>query len=48
MDRMAKEPLHDYVSRGFGTTTELYEKIRPEYETVYEQGGVTLLKRRHG
>lgn len=31
MDRMTREPLHDYVSRGFGTSTELYEKIRPEY-----------------
>jgi SAM-dependent methyltransferase len=31
MDRMPKEPLHDYVSRGFGSATELYEKIRPEY-----------------
>jgi SAM-dependent methyltransferase len=31
MDRMPHEPLHDYVSRGFGPTTELYEKIRPEY-----------------
>jgi SAM-dependent methyltransferase len=28
---MSPDPLHDYVSRGFGTTTELYEKIRPEY-----------------
>ena len=31
MDRMPSDPLHDYVSRGFGTTTDLYEKIRPEY-----------------
>jgi SAM-dependent methyltransferase len=31
MDRMGKEGLHDYVSRGFGATTELYEQIRPEY-----------------
>ena len=25
------DPLHDYVAKGFGATTELYEKIRPEY-----------------
>jgi len=25
------DPLHDYVSRGFAPTTELYEKIRPDY-----------------
>jgi SAM-dependent methyltransferase len=31
MDRMPDEPLHDYVSRGFGPTTDLYERIRPEY-----------------
>jgi len=31
MDPMSPEPLHDYVSRGFGPTTELYEKIRPDY-----------------
>jgi SAM-dependent methyltransferase len=31
MDPMGNEPLHDYVSRGFGATTELYAKIRPEY-----------------
>jgi SAM-dependent methyltransferase len=31
MDPMPPEPLHDYVSRGFAPTTELYEKIRPEY-----------------
>jgi SAM-dependent methyltransferase len=31
MDPMSPEPLHDYVSRGFAPTTELYEKIRPEY-----------------
>ena len=28
---MTREPLHDYVSKGFGTTTDLYERIRPEY-----------------
>ena len=28
---MPDDPLHDYVSRGFGATTELYERIRPEY-----------------
>ena len=28
---MPDDPLHDYVSRGFGATTGLYEKIRPEY-----------------
>ena len=28
---MAKDGLHDYVSRGFGHTTELYQRIRPEY-----------------
>jgi len=31
MDPMARQPLHDYVSRGFAPTTELYEKIRPAY-----------------
>ena len=28
---MSKEPLHDYVSRGFAPATDLYEKIRPGY-----------------
>ena len=28
---MAKRPLHDYVSKGFGGTTQLYELVRPEY-----------------
>lgn len=28
---MPDDPLHDYVARGFGATTGLYEKIRPEY-----------------
>ena len=28
---MSKGPLHDYVSKGFGSATELYERIRPEY-----------------
>jgi SAM-dependent methyltransferase len=28
---MPDDPLHDYVSRGFGSTTDLYERIRPEY-----------------
>lgn len=31
---MPDEPLHDYVSRGFGTSTRLYEKIRPEYPSA--------------
>ena len=31
---MRSEPLHDYVSKGFGTTTELYERIRPEYPAL--------------
>ena len=31
MDRMGREPLHDYVSRGFGPATDLYERIRPDY-----------------
>ena len=31
MDRMGREPLHDYVSRGFGSATDLYERIRPDY-----------------
>ena len=44
MDRMSKEPLHDYVSRGFGTSTELYEKVRPEYP----QDAVDLLVRELG
>jgi len=28
---MGTGPLHDYVSKGFGMTTDLYERIRPEY-----------------
>ncbi len=28
---MAKDPLHEYVSKGFGSTTKLYERARPEY-----------------
>ena len=28
---MGREPLHDYESKGFGTTIDLYERIRPEY-----------------
>ncbi len=28
---MPDQPLHDYVSKGFGTTTDLYERVRPEY-----------------
>lgn len=28
---MREGPLHEYVSRGFGTTTDRYEKVRPEY-----------------
>jgi SAM-dependent methyltransferase len=28
---MAHDPLHDYVSKGFGASTGLYERIRPEY-----------------
>src|SRR5204862_6968162 len=35
---------HDYVSRGFGASSELYEKIRPEYP----QAGVDLLVRELG
>jgi SAM-dependent methyltransferase len=31
---MPDEPLHDYVSKGFGTSTRLYEKIRPEYPSA--------------
>ena len=31
---MTREPLHDYVSKGFGTTTDLYERIRPEYPAL--------------
>lgn len=41
---MPKEPLHDYVARGFGTTTQLYEKIRPEYP----EAAVELLIRELG
>jgi SAM-dependent methyltransferase len=25
------DPLHEYVSRGFGTTADLYRAVRPEY-----------------
>lgn len=28
---MAEDALHAYVSNGFGTTTDLYERVRPEY-----------------
>lgn len=28
---MPSDPLHDYVSRGFASSAQLYEKIRPEY-----------------
>jgi SAM-dependent methyltransferase len=28
---MPPDPLHDYVSKGFGKTSELYGKIRPDY-----------------
>jgi SAM-dependent methyltransferase len=28
---MPADPLHDYVSRGFAPTTELYARIRPDY-----------------
>lgn len=28
---MANDPLHDYVAKGFGTSSELYERVRPEY-----------------
>ena len=31
---MTREPLHHYVSKGFGTTTALYERIRPEYPAL--------------
>ena len=45
MDPMSSGPLHDYVSRGFGPTTELYEKVRPEYpdaavETLVRELGI--------
>jgi SAM-dependent methyltransferase len=41
---MSREPLHDYVSRGFGTATDLYEKIRPEYP----QAAIDILVRELG
>jgi len=41
---MPDDPLHDYVSRGFGTTTELYEKIRP----AYPEAAVAMLLRELG
>jgi SAM-dependent methyltransferase len=44
MDPMPSDPLHDYVSRGFGTTTGLYDKIRPEYPDA----GVDILVRELG
>ena len=31
---MGRDPLHDYVSKGFGPTTDLYERIRPEYPAL--------------
>ena len=42
---MSREPLHDYVSKGFGTITDLYERIRPEYpalaiETLVRELGI--------
>ena len=41
---MGREPLHDYVSRGFGSATELYERIRPDYP----EAAVGLLVRELG
>lgn len=41
---MGREPLHDYVARGFGTTTDLYERIRPEYPA----GAIDILVRELG
>jgi SAM-dependent methyltransferase len=41
---MPKDPLHDYVSRGFGPTTGLYERIRPDYP----EAAVALLVRHLG
>jgi SAM-dependent methyltransferase len=41
---MPDDPLHDYVSRGFGATTGLYEKIRP----VYPDAAVDILVRELG
>ena len=31
---MGRDPLHDYVSKGFAPTTDLYERIRPEYPAL--------------
>lgn len=28
---MPTDPLHDYVSHGFAATSQLYEKVRPDY-----------------
>jgi ubiquinone/menaquinone biosynthesis C-methylase UbiE len=41
---MSGEPLHDYVSRGFSSTTRLYEQIRPEYP----QAAIDILVRELG
>ena len=41
---MPREPLHDYVSRGFGAATDLYERIRPEYP----QAAIDILVRELG
>ncbi|HEY8807505.1 MAG TPA: methyltransferase domain-containing protein [Candidatus Limnocylindria bacterium] len=41
---MPTEPLHEYVSRGFGATTDLYEKVRPEYP----EAAVAILVRELG
>jgi len=41
---MPREPLHDYVSRGFGSSTHLYEQIRPEYP----QAAIDILVRELG
>jgi len=41
---MPREPLHDYVSRGFGASTHLYEQIRPEYP----QAAIDMLVRELG
>ncbi len=41
---MPKQPLHDYVASGFAPSTELYEKIRPDYP----EAAVAILVRELG
>ncbi len=41
---MPKVPLHGYVSRGFAPSSELYEKIRPDYP----EAAVAILVRELG